>query len=107
MAKWAYRVWDNGEQDSAWNFLAKKYLETFNVNCIQKFSFNDKKVFPQMNSLPEFYQEVITGLAKSNRKTFPKDMEDVLGLPLWVSNHIKYQSTANKVTSLYLAIWHL
>ncbi len=30
-----------------------------------------------------------------------KDTEDTLGLPLWGSNHIKYQSTANKVTSLY------
>ena len=45
-AKWDYRAWDNGEQDSAWNFLAKMYLETFDVNCIQKFSFNDKKLFP-------------------------------------------------------------
>ncbi len=55
-AKQAYTVWDNGEKDSAWNFLGKKHLETCDIKCIQNFSFNDKKLFPQMNSLPEFYE---------------------------------------------------
>ncbi len=61
-----------------------------------------KKVFPQMNSLPEFYQGAISAVAKSNTQTFPKDTEDVLCLPLWGSKHIKYQSTANEVAALYI-----
>ncbi len=46
-AKWAYRAWGNGEQNSAWNVLAKKYFKTFDLKCIQNFSFNNKKLFPQ------------------------------------------------------------
>ncbi len=33
-AKWAYRALANWGQDSAWNFLNKKYLETSDANCI-------------------------------------------------------------------------
>ncbi len=46
------------------------------------------------------YQQGTISSSCAYRTTTPTT-EYVLDLPLWGSNHIKYQFTANKVTSLY------
>ena len=63
-ALWMSRI--QKDSNLIWAFLPKHYIMKCTSNMVLNMNFTDKKQFPRLKMIPDFYQEVISAYCKSN-----------------------------------------
>ena len=70
-ASWVYGI-VNAPENHIWSFLPKQYLNKFGSDFIV-ITFNKASMFPPINQIPEFYQQIVCAYNKSKIIT-PEDI---------------------------------
>ena len=90
-AAWVPRILNCNDQ--TWCFLAKNYLQTFgDNNFILSMSFKNKNMFPIIEKIPQFYQDVIIGYCKSKNTLKPTNKSELINCDLWGNRNLMYKN---------------
>ena len=93
---WIDRIIKDKPYDSNWCFLAKEYMNTFGTDFLcNHFNIENLKNIPQLNMLPQFYQDIILSNGKSKDNRPPQSKDDLLQEVIWGNSYIKYASKNN------------
>ena len=85
-ASWVHRIMES--DSSNWGFIAKFNLSFVFPNIIN-FSFDNKRSFPNMKVILEFYQEVLLGFYKAKKVKRPITRDEILILVLFKYWHLQ------------------
>ena len=92
-------------KDANWNSIAKSYITKLEKKSVLNFAFKDGSKFPALDSLPTFYQEMISAYAQHKIKDEPKTAQEILQQPLWGNEHIHNLDRHGKKVILHFKNW--
>ena len=81
-AAWVPRIY-KGNVNSSWKLLPLEYINHVTKGYIQYMNFSNSKMFKSLDSIPEFYKEVIVGFCKSIKVKDIKSKTDLYESFIW------------------------
>ncbi len=80
-AAWIPRIYK--ESNELWKHLPHSYLVKATNGLVKEMSFTSLKQMPVMNTVPKFYQEVMTSFCQSNMPSSISNKTDLFNQILW------------------------
>ena len=91
IAAWTSRI-ITAPYDHLWSYLPKLYLSKFeNDYFIVKSTVISTKMFPSLETIPEFFQDVILSYNKSKILSTENFYENIKNQPIWCNKYIKFK----------------
>lgn len=99
-ASWVGRIMTAPDGDF-WSILPKLYFSKFgNDYLLLKTTFTQKSMFPQIDSIPAFYQDVVISYNSAKQIKYEEFVQNIKYQPIWGNRFVKLK---NK--TLYFKSW--
>ena len=103
---WVKRITDSN--DEKWSHLPKQYLRKLGPHYMAlKMNFDNSQFFPQINTIPDFYQQVLLGFNRTKDKYDPTSGASIGDELLWGNLSFLEKKPNNKKAPLFFRNWFL